>query len=84
MVLFDLDPGPPAFLAESAQVALILHDLFDRIGLACFAKMFGGKGIHLSIPLNVPVEYAETKQFARSVAQTVESRLPDLVMSNWW
>ena len=82
MVMFDLDPGPPAFLTESARVALMLRDLFDRIGLVCFAKMSGGKGIHLAIPLNVPVEYAETKQFARSVAQTVESRLPDLVVSN--
>ena len=82
MVMFDLDPGPPAGLTEAGRIALMLRNLFDRLGLACFAKMSGGKGIHLAIPVNQPSTYEITKQFARSVARTMESNMPDIVVSN--
>jgi len=43
-VVFDLDPGAPADLVSCCEVALILHDLFARLGLQSFAKTSGSKG----------------------------------------
>ena len=83
MVVFDLDPGPPAGLQEAGRVALMLHELFSDMGMACYAKMTGGKGIHLAIPVNYEAtEFENTKLFARSVAEIMEREYPELILSS--
>jgi bifunctional non-homologous end joining protein LigD len=81
MLVFDLDPGPPATIVECSRVALRLQQLFDQMGLASFAKTSGSKGMQLYVPLNTPVGYeGGTKDFARSVAQMFEKRFPDEIV----
>src|SRR5919109_1114081 len=36
MVVFDLDPGPPADIVQCCQVGMWLRELFDRMGLESF------------------------------------------------
>jgi bifunctional non-homologous end joining protein LigD len=75
MVMFDLDPGPPAGVLDACRVALTMRDLFRRLGLETFVKHSGGKGLHLVIPLNNPrVTFDDTKSFAKAVAMLLESR----------
>ncbi|MGZ4174148.1 MAG: DNA ligase D, partial [Solirubrobacteraceae bacterium] len=81
MMVFDLDPGPPAGLLESAEVALVLRGLFDQLGLESAVKTSGSKGIQVYVPLNSPVSYEQTKSFARRVAELLEQRMPELVVS---
>ena len=81
-VVFDLDPGPPATIIECARVALLIKGLLDHSGLECVVKSSGSKGMQLYIPLNTPVTYEETKTFARSVAQLLESRREAGVVSS--
>ena len=81
MLAFDLDPGEPATAVECAQVALRLRELFDGLGLECFAKHSGSKGIQVYVPLNTAVTYERTKTYARAVAQALERSEPDLVVS---
>ncbi len=81
MVVFDLDPGPPAALLECCRVALVLRGLFERLGLECLVKTSGSKGMQIYLPLNAKVTYEETKPFARTVAELLERQLPDLVVS---
>ncbi|MFL5817433.1 MAG: DNA ligase D [Conexibacter sp.] len=81
-VVFDLDPGPPAGLAESAEVALVLHGLFERLGLVSVVKTSGGKGLQVYVPLGEGVAaYARTKPFAHRLATLLEQRMPELVVS---
>jgi bifunctional non-homologous end joining protein LigD len=81
-VVFDLDPGPPAGLAECAEVALVLHGLFERLGLVSAVKTSGGKGLQVYLPLgDGTTTYARTKPFAQQVAALLEQRLPELVVS---
>ena len=81
-VVFDLDPGAPAGVLECARVALALHGTFERVGLQSFVKTSGSKGLQLYVPLNRPeVSYAQTKPFARAVAEMLERAEPDLVVS---
>lgn len=81
-VVFDLDPGPPAGLAECAEVALLLHGLFEQLGLRSVVKTSGGKGMQVYVPLGErAATYERTKSFARRIAQLLEQRLPDLVVS---
>jgi bifunctional non-homologous end joining protein LigD len=78
---FDLDPGEPATVIECAEVALRLRDAFDHFGLLAFPKTSGSKGMQVYVPLNTPTTYAHTKPFAMGVAQVLERRMPELVVS---
>ncbi len=81
MMVFDLDPGAPAGLVECCEVALVLRGLFDQLGLASVAKTSGSKGLQVYVPLNTPIDYRVTKPFARRVAELLEQRMPELVVS---
>ncbi|MGI8713017.1 MAG: DNA ligase D [Solirubrobacteraceae bacterium] len=81
MLVFDLDPGPPAGLVQCCEVALVLRGMFAALGLECVAKTSGSKGMQLYVPLNTGVSYGQTKPFARRVAELLEQRLPALVVS---
>ncbi len=81
MVVFDLDPGAPASIVECAQVALWLRGVFDHLGLRCFAKTSGSKGLQVYVPLNTPTTYRQTKGFARALAELLEREHPHLVVS---
>ena len=82
MVVFDLDPGPPASIRECCRVGLRLRDMFAELGLQAFAKTSGSKGLQVYVPLNTPVTYAETKPFALAIAQHLEQEDPKGVLSN--
>jgi bifunctional non-homologous end joining protein LigD len=81
MLVFDLDPGPPAGLVECCEVGLVLHGLFNQLGLESVIKTSGSKGMQMYVPLNTDVDYGHTKPFARKVAEVLEQRMPQLVVS---
>jgi len=82
MLVFDLDPGAPATVVECCEVALVLRGLFKALGLESVAKTSGSKGMQLYVPLNDPkITYRHTKPFARQIAELLEQRLPELVVS---
>ena len=81
MMVFDLDPGEPAGLLECCRVATWLRAMFGGLGLECFAKTSGSKGLQIYVPLNGDVTYEQTKPFARMVAETLERGAPELVVS---
>ena len=84
VMAFDLDPGPPAGIAECCEVALILRDALNRIGLESFAKTSGSKGIQVYVPLNVEgVDYDHgTKPLSQALARHLEAEHPKLVVSS--
>jgi bifunctional non-homologous end joining protein LigD len=81
MLAFDLDPGEPAGIVECCEVAIVLHGLFDQLGLESFAKTSGSKGLQVYVPLNTDVSYGQTKPLAKRIAELLEQRLPKLVVS---
>jgi len=62
-------------------VGLRIRDLLRDLGLECFPKTSGSKGLQLYAPLNTPITYEQTKPFAHAVAQALERNDPDLVVS---
>jgi bifunctional non-homologous end joining protein LigD len=81
ILAFDLDPGAPAGLVECCEVALVLRGLFSQLGLESFPKTSGSKGLQVYVPLNARADYGGTKPFAKRVAEVLEQRLPELVVS---
>jgi len=81
VLAFDLDPGPPAGIVDCCRVALRLRELLDHIGIECFPKTSGSKGMQLYVPLNTPVSYAETRPFAQAIAKLLAKQTPDEVLA---
>jgi bifunctional non-homologous end joining protein LigD len=80
-MVFDLDPGAPADVLDCAQVAVWLRGMFEQLGLECYPKTSGSKGMQLYVPLNSDATYEQTKPFAKAVAETLERKFPDRVVS---
>jgi bifunctional non-homologous end joining protein LigD len=82
MIVFDLDPGPPANIVQCAQVGLWVREIFNHFGLRSFPKTSGSKGLQIYIPLHTKTTYDQTKSFAHAVARLLEQEHPDLVVSD--
>jgi bifunctional non-homologous end joining protein LigD len=82
MMVFDLDPGPPANIVQCCQVAFWLREIFQHFNLQSFPKTSGSKGLQIYVPLNTPTSYDVTKAFARALAQLLEQEHPDAVVSD--
>ena len=76
LLVFDLDPGPPATVVECCRVALLLREELSDLEL--FPKTSGNKGMQLVA--RAPVR--DTSAFAKEVAERMERKHPDLVVSS--
>src|SRR5581483_12120423 len=82
-VLFDLDPTPEVPWAQTVEVALILKQLLDRLGLASFPKTSGGKGFHILVPIERRATYEDTRRFSELVAGAIARVHPKLATTEW-
>jgi bifunctional non-homologous end joining protein LigD len=80
-LVFDLDPGPPAGIVDCCQVALWIRGMFEQLGLDSYPKTSGSKGLQLYAPLDGETGYERSGPFAKAVAETLESRFSDRVVS---
>jgi bifunctional non-homologous end joining protein LigD len=78
-LVFDLDPGPGAGLAECAQVALWIRDTVRDAGLDAYPVTSGSKGIHVYVPLDRTLSAPGASTVAKQVATGLERLHPDLV-----
>lgn len=81
MVVFDLDPGPGTAMPECAEVGLWIRDVLAGIGLRCWAKTSGSKGLQVYLPLNTPHTHDHASSFALAVAQVLEKANPDRIVT---
>ncbi|MBN2025681.1 MAG: non-homologous end-joining DNA ligase [Actinobacteria bacterium] len=81
-VVFDLDPGEGMDILDCAEAGVHLREILAGLGLESCAKTSGGKGLHVYIPLNTPVSFPETKDFAHAVALMMQERYPESIVAN--
>jgi bifunctional non-homologous end joining protein LigD len=82
-VLFDLDPAADVGFRETVQVALLVKEALDTLGLECFPKTSGADGMHVLVPLARRHTYDDTRQFAEIVAGALASTHRGLVTTEW-
>jgi bifunctional non-homologous end joining protein LigD len=80
-VVFDLDPGTGASIAECREVALLLRETLAALNLESFAKVSGSKGLQVYVPLNAGATHAVTEPFARLIAEELARRHPKLIVA---
>lgn len=86
MLVFDLDPGAPATIVECCQIAMLLREVLESVGLVGFAKTSGSKGMQVYVPLNTDGADVHTHEhvagFALAVGQLLTKQHPDRVLVN--
>jgi bifunctional non-homologous end joining protein LigD len=80
LIVFDLDPGPPATINECCQVALLLREILVADGFTPFAKTSGSKGMQISAPIQAD-DMGLPSEYAHSLASRLEEQHPELVVS---
>jgi len=78
-MVFDLDPGAPATIAECCEVALWLRERLAADGLHAYAKTSGSKGMHVLVPLE-PTPSRQVSAYAKGLAVEGEAALPRLIL----
>jgi bifunctional non-homologous end joining protein LigD len=76
---FDLDPVPGAGYERVLDVALIVHEALDALGMPNYAKTTGSRGIHVYVPIVRGPNQRDVWTFAKGFARTLEGRHGDLV-----
>jgi len=74
-IAIDLDPKKAPW-QNVLQVALVVKEVADAVGLEAFPKTSGSSGIHIYIPLKPTNEYDKVAEFARLFASEVARRAP--------
>jgi bifunctional non-homologous end joining protein LigD len=74
MVLFDMDPEPPAGFPEACIAAVHLADILDDLGLASYPKTSGKKGLHVVVPLQRQYRFEQTRSFVHAVGLMLAKR----------
>ncbi len=82
-VLFDLDPSPDVGFAETIQVALLVKQTLDLLGLESFPKTSGSEGIHVLVPIERRHTFDETREFSEIVAGAIARAHPRLATTQW-
>ena len=76
-IAIDLDPKRAPW-ENVLQVALVVKEVADEIGLHAFPKTSGSSGIHIYVPLKPANEYDKVAEFARLLATEVAQRAPKI------
>ena len=79
-LVIDLDPGAPAGLRECAQVALMVRERLDELGLDLYPVTSGSKGMQLYATIPGDLTSDQTRDLAQQLAQELTKQHPELVV----
>jgi DNA ligase D len=80
----DLDPQPGVDFDGVREAAFHCRDLLAELGMACYAKTTGNRGLHVYLRLEPRWDSTEVRAAAVAVARELERRHPALITANWW
>jgi len=80
---FDLDPVPKATFDQVIETALLVRRGLEGLGMPCYAKTTGSKGIHVYVPIQRGPVQKEVWEFAKSFAFGLAAHAPKLVTAEY-
>jgi DNA ligase D-like protein (predicted polymerase) len=76
-LLIDLDPTTDGQWPFVREIALVVHDVLEELGLRSYPKTSGATGLHILAPIKPELAFPEVRRFAKALAQEVERRVDD-------
>src|SRR3954467_13805173 len=76
-LLIDLDPSEGNPWEYVREIALVVKEVMDELGLASYPKTSGATGFHILAPIRPELPFPEVRRFAKALAEEVERRVGD-------
>jgi bifunctional non-homologous end joining protein LigD len=76
-LVFDFDPDETLPWERVVDAVNVLQKLFETLGLRCFVKTTGGKGLHVVVPIEPTRAWDQAKAFCKAIAELLVRTFPD-------
>jgi bifunctional non-homologous end joining protein LigD len=76
-LLIDLDPTSEGQWPFVREIALVVREVMDELGLRSYPKTSGATGLHILAPIRQELPFPEVRRFAKALAVEVEGRVGD-------
>src|SRR5438876_4759932 len=76
-LLIDLDPSEGNPWSHVREIAVVVREVMDELGLKSFPETSGATGLHILAPIRPELRLPEVRRFAKALAQEVERRVGD-------
>jgi bifunctional non-homologous end joining protein LigD len=76
-LLIDLDPSREGQWAYVREIALVVRDVMEELGLSAYPKTSGATGLHIMAPTRPELAFPDVRRFAKALAEEVERRVDD-------
>ena len=76
-LLIDLDPTSDGQWPFVREIALVVREVMDELGLRSYPKTSGATGFHILAPIRPELPFPEVRRFAKALAEEVERRIAD-------
>jgi bifunctional non-homologous end joining protein LigD len=76
-LLIDLDPTTDGQWPFVCEIALVVREVMDELGLRSYPKTSGATGLHILAPIKPELEFPVVRNFAKALAVEVERRVAD-------
>ncbi|GAB3472295.1 DNA ligase D [Polaromonas eurypsychrophila] len=76
-MIFDLDPGEGVAWCQVQEAAQLVQAFLKELGLPCFLKTSGGKGLHVVVPLKPLHGWDTVKGFSQAIVQHLARVIPE-------
>lgn len=80
----DLDPQPDIAWSQIREVAFVVREVIEELGLVGFPKTSGSRGIHVLVRTHRQWGFVEVRRAALAISREVERRVPKLATTAWW
>ena len=77
-LVWDLDPGPDVDWDQIVTAARLLREVLKTLGLTCWVKTTGGRGLHVVVPLKPALDWSACLDFSRDVSAAIVRTNPTL------
>jgi bifunctional non-homologous end joining protein LigD len=82
LVLVDIDPEPPLDFSDVVDVAILVKENLDALGLRSYVKTSGKKGLHVVVPIVHGYSFLEAREFVQQIGRLV-ARESELVVTEF-
>jgi DNA primase len=76
-LLIDLDPTTDGQWPFVREIALVVREVMDELGLRSYPKTSGATGLHILAPIVPDTPFPDVRRLAKALAVEVERRVDD-------